>query len=123
LAAGLVSAVWGFILFFTTKAPNKPWRISLWVAAIVALLQGVFGVLLLLMGQQPGAGDSLYYLHFVYGGIVVLALPVAVTYATSGKNPRRDVLIYSLAALVIFAAGFRGWMTGPPVGLWPNYFP
>ena len=123
LTAGLVSAVWGFILFFTTKAPNRPWNIALIVTSILALLQGIFGVILLLMGQQPGAGDPLYYLHFVYGGIVVLAVPVAVTYATSGKNPRRDILIFSLAALIVFAAGFRGWMTGPPVGAWPNFFP
>jgi hypothetical protein len=26
---------------------------------------------------------------------------------------RRDVLVFSLAALVLFAAGFRAWMTGP----------
>jgi hypothetical protein len=71
----------------------------------------------LLLGQKPGTGQGLYYLHYVYGALVVLALPVALTYATDGKKPRRDVLIFSLAAIVIFAAGFRAWMTGPPT--WP----
>lgn len=115
LASGLVAAVWGFILFFMKKTETiyRPWRISLIVAAVDGLLQGVFGVTLLLLGQKPGTGTGLYYLHYVYGAIVVLALPVAVTYATGGKKPRRDVLIYSLAALVIFLAGFRAWMTGP----------
>jgi len=35
------------------------------------------------------------------------------SYATGGKKPRRDVLVYSIAALILFAAGFRAWMTGP----------
>lgn len=115
LAAGLVAGIWGLILFFMKKTSTiyRPWRISLIVAAVLGLLQGLFGVTLVLLGQKPGTGTDLYYLHYVYGGIVALALPVALTYATGGKKPRRDVLIYSLAALVLFAAGFRAWMTGP----------
>jgi len=115
LAAGLVAGVWGLILFFMKKTDTiyRPWRISLIVAAILGLLQGIFGVTLVLLGQKPGTGTDLYYLHYVYGGIVALAIPVALTYTTGGKKPRRDVLIYSLAALVLFAAGFRAWMTGP----------
>ena len=115
LAASLVAGIWGLILFFMkrTRTIYRPWRITLIVTAILALLQGLFGVTLVLLGQKPGTGTGLYYLHYVYGGIVALAIPVAMTYATSGKNPRRDVLIFSIAALVLFAAGFRAWMTGP----------
>jgi hypothetical protein len=115
LTSGLVAAVWGFGLYFMHKTETiyRPWRILLIAAAADGLLQGVLGVILLLLGQKPGTGTGLYYLHFVYGALVALALPVGLTYATGGKKPRRDVLIYSLAALVIFAAGFRAWMTGP----------
>ena len=115
LAASLVAGIWGLALFFMkrTETIYRPWRITILVAAILALLQGLFGVILVLLGQKPGTGTGLYYLHYVYGGIVALAIPVAVTYATSGKKPRRDVLIFSIAALVLFAAGFRAWMTGP----------
>ena len=115
LAASLVAGIWGLILFFMkrTRTIYRPWRITLIVTAILALLQGLLGVTLVLLGQKPGTGTGLYYLHYVYGGIVALAIPVALTYATSGKNPRRDVLIFSIAALVLFAAGFRAWMTGP----------
>jgi heme A synthase len=115
LAASLVAGIWGLVLFFMKKTTTiyRPWRITLIFTAIVALLQGVFGILLVLLGQKPGTGTDLYYLHYVYGGIVALAIPVALTYATSGKNVRRDVLVFSLAALVLFAAGFRAWMTGP----------
>lgn len=115
LAASLVAGIWGLILFFMkrTRTIYRPWRITLIVTAALALLQGLFGVTLVLLGQKPGTGTGLYYLHYVYGGIVALAIPVALTYATGGKNPRRDVLIFSIAALVLFAAGFRAWMTGP----------
>ncbi|HEX6555987.1 MAG TPA: hypothetical protein VF026_24730 [Ktedonobacteraceae bacterium] len=115
LAASLVAGIWGLVLFFMKRTTTiyRPWRILLIFTAVVALLQGVFGILLVLLGLRPGSGSDLYYLHYVYGGIVALAIPVALTYATSGKNVRRDVLIFSIAALVLFAAGFRAWMTGP----------
>ncbi len=98
------------------NARVKPWRRALTITVILALLQGVFGIIMVLMGKKPGApGDNLYYLHFVYGGIVALVIPIATTYATGGKNPRRDLLIYSLAALILTAAAVRAWMTGPDV--------
>lgn len=115
LASGTITGVWGLILFFRkTQTIIRPWRISLIVTAIVGLLQALLGIILVLMGQKPGpAGDSLYYLHYVYGGIVALAIPVAVTYATGGKQPRRDLLIFSIVSLVLVAAAVRALMTGP----------
>ena len=114
LALGLITGIWGLVLYFMKKTTiNRPWRIALIITAADGLLQGIFGVTLLLLGQRPGTGTDLYYLHYVYGGIVALVIPVALTYATGGKKPRRDVLIYSIAALILFAAAFRAWMTGP----------
>ncbi len=147
MAAGIVTAVWGFVLYFrerrmarvnkqteatTSEKPdgvtvseksentavelprrtlNRSWRISLIATAILAALQALLGITLLLLGQRP-PGGSLYYLHYVYGAIVALAIPAAVSYATSGKNLRRDILIYSIAALILVAAGARALMTG-----------
>jgi len=114
LALGLITGIWGLVLYFMKKTTiNGPWRIALIITAADGVLQGIFGVTLLLLGQRPGTGTDLYYLHYVYGGIVALVIPVALTYATGGKKPRRDILIFSIAALILFAAGFRAWMTGP----------
>ncbi len=114
LATGAISAIWGFILFFMKRPMNKPWRIALIVTGIVTAIQALLGITLVLLGQKPGpAGDSLFYLHYVYGAIVVLAIPVAITYATGGKEKRRDVLIFSIAALILVAAAVRALMTGP----------
>jgi|ERR1700687_3585626 heme A synthase len=113
LASGAVTGVWGLILFFMKKPINRPWRISLTATAVIAALQAVLGITLVLLGQKPGTGTGLYYLHYVYGAIVVLAIPIAITYATGGKNQRRDLLIFSIAALILVAAAIRALMTGP----------
>jgi len=149
LAAGLITGVWGLVLFFRERRSasagtgdgsdvasspgedarsgggenrdravdlprrtlNRPWRISLIITAILGALQAVLGVTLVLLGQRA-PGGNLYYLHYVYGAIVALAIPVAISYATGNKNPRRDILIYSIAALILAAAGARATMTG-----------
>jgi heme A synthase len=112
LASGTIAGIWGLILFFMKKPINRPWRISLIVTAVVGALQALLGIILVLLGQTPGTGTGLYYLHYVYGAIVVLAIPIAITYATGGKNERRDILIYSIAALVLVAAALRALTTG-----------
>lgn len=114
LATSVITGIWGLILYFRKKEViNQPWKIALIVTAIIGLLQGLLGVLLVMLGQKPGGG-SLYYLHYVYGAIVLLAIPVAYTYAS--KNVRRTILILSLAALIIAAAGARAMMTGLGIG-------
>ena len=115
LIAATVVGVWGLVLYFTKKAMIKLWRYLLWLTAILGAIQGLLGLTLVAMGQKPGTGTSLYYLHYVYGGIVALAIPIALTYTTNGKNLRRDLLVFSIAALVLAAAGVRAWMTGPAV--------
>ena len=116
LTAATIVGVWGLVLYFTKRAMVKLWRYLLWLTAILGALQGVLGLTMVAMGQKPGTGTGLYYLHYVYGGIVALAIPiVAMTYTTGGKNLRRDLLILSIAALVLAAAGVRAWMTGPAV--------
>lgn len=110
-ASSLLAGVWGLILYFRKKTERitRPWKTALIAAAIFGLLQALFGILLVLQGQRP-PGGSLYYLHYVYGAIVALAIPVAYTYI--GKDVRRAILILSLAAIVIALAAVRGTMTG-----------
>ena len=112
LASSTISGIWGLVLFFTKKTFNRPWRTTLIITAIIAALQALLGIILVLLGQRPGTGTGLYYLHYVYGAIVVLAIPVAVTYATGTKNQRRDILIFSIASLILVAAALRALTTG-----------
>ncbi len=112
LASGTISGIWGLVLFFMKKTFNRPWRTTLIITAVVAALQALLGIILVLLGQRPGTGTGLYYLHYVYGAIVVLAIPVAITYATGRKNQRRDILIFSIASLILVAAALRALTTG-----------
>jgi heme A synthase len=114
LATSVITGIWGLILYFRKREViDQAWKIALIVTALDGLLQGLLGVILVMLGQRPGGG-SLYYLHYVYGAIVLLSIPVAYTYAS--KNVRRTILILSLAALIIAAAGARAMMTGLGIG-------
>ncbi|WP_052891018.1 hypothetical protein [Thermogemmatispora carboxidivorans] len=115
VATGAITTIWGFVLFFTkrTETLNPAWRIALIVTGCVGALQGLLGIIMVIMGLRPGTGTGLYWLHYVYGAIVVFILPVALTYSSSGKNVRRDVLIFSIATLILVAAAIRAMMTGP----------
>jgi len=106
IAAGAVCAIWGFGLWLLHRGMNSAFRVALMVTGALGFAQGVLGGILLLNGDRPP--DQL---HYVYGAIVILALPVAVSYST-GKNVRRDLLWFSIAALIIMAAALRAWMTG-----------
>jgi hypothetical protein len=115
LGTSLITGIWGLVLYFQKKEIiDRAWKIALIVTAADGLLQGLLGILLVLMGLKPGTGTGLYYLHYVYGAIVLLAIPVAITY--SSKKGRTNILIFSIAALIIAAAGARALMTGLGLG-------
>jgi heme A synthase len=114
LAVSTITGIWGLVLYFQRKNfIPQPWKIALIVTAIVGLLQALLGGTLVLMGQRAPGGNN-YWLHYVYGAIVALAIPVAYTYTS--KRIRTTILILSLAALIIAAAGARGMMTGLGIG-------
>jgi heme A synthase len=122
-ATGAPAKAFSVAQFLDAERIREYFRYALLVTAGLGALQAVFGGLLLLMGQRPA--DAL---HYVYGGIVLLAIPVA--YAYSGEAPagspsgtanvlrdqnghlRREVIIYTIAALAVAAAAIRAWMTG-----------
>lgn len=110
-----IAGFWGLILYFGKRAMIKPWRISLIVAMVFGMLQAVFGIYMVARGLKPGGGVGNYYLHYMYGGLVALGIPLTwISFtSSSGENKRYDLLVYSIAALVIVALGVRAWMTGP----------
>lgn len=114
LLSSLVAGIWGLILYFQKSENLKSWRIALLVAFGFGVLQGLFGLIMVAVGLKPGGGVKLYYLHYVYGGIVALGIPLVwLSFTTNGKDKRRDLLIYSVAALIIAVVAVRAWMTGP----------
>lgn len=115
LVAGTVCTLWclGLLIFRRQAKRISPiFRSALTVTGGMALIQAAIGGLLFLLGGRPS--DQL---HYVYGGLVLLAVPVAFVYA-SGKSERvrRDLIYLLIAAIVVAAAAVRAAMTGFPPG-------
>jgi hypothetical protein len=86
------------------------YRSALKVTAYLSLIQVVIGGLIFFFLPDDRPNDQL---HYVYGLLVLLAIPLALTYL-SGKpeHIRRDWLFLIGAALVVAAAAVRAAMTG-----------
>lgn len=86
-------------------------RIFRWLlvaTAALGALQAIVGGLIFLTGARPGEP-----LHYVYGAIVLLAIPLAYAYSDQ-KRVRRDLIIMIIAAVAIIGAAVRALMTGAP---------
>jgi hypothetical protein len=117
LTVGGVTLLCGLLLLYLSRAQARDGtaRLAGWMrvfrrllvaTAATGVLQAVFGALLLLLGQHPR--DNL---HFVYGLIVLGAVPVAYVYSDQ-KQVRRDIIIMVIAAAAVIGAAIRGMMTG-----------
>ena len=113
LLAATTSGILGLVLYFTQRPVLQLWRVMLIVTLVLGLLQAAFGLTMVALGAKPGGGQDLYYLHYVYGAIVALGIPMVwLSFTTNGKDTRKDMLFYSIAMLVMAAAAVRAWMTG-----------
>jgi len=117
LAAGGVTLICGIVLLVLVRgrgsdqgggAALRVFRVLLSVTAALGLLQAIIGGLMYLQGARPGDG-----LHYVYGGIVLLAIPVAYVYSDQ-HQVRRDIIIMVIAAVAVIGAAVRAFMTGQP---------
>lgn len=126
LALGAVTLICGIYLFVRTRSAGasagggaggnvqlvKPMRLFRWLliaTAAIGVLQALFGAILY-VGGAPHPAESL---HYVYGLIVLGAIPVAYVYSDQ-KQVRRDIIIMSIAAVAIIGAAFRAFATGAP---------
>jgi hypothetical protein len=118
LAAAGLALITAISLFFMTRNPaadletgaiatfRRIFSILLIVTAGLGVLQALFGGLLFLSGERPEEG-----LHFVYGLIVLGAIPVAYVYSDQ-KQVRRDIIIMGIAAILVIGAAIRALATG-----------
>lgn len=91
----------------TLNIVRRVFRVLLAVTAGLGVLQAIIGGLLVTQGCNPR--DPL---HYVYGIIVLGAIPVAYVYSDQ-KKVRRDIIIMTIAAIAIIGAAFRALATGP----------
>ena len=107
LIFSVVLAVWGTYLYFRRAALNGGFRSAFLLMAGLTAVQGLFGVVLLVIGKRPAD----WPLHIVYGIFAVLFLPGVYLYAQGGTK-RREAVFLAGAAWVVAVAYFRGIATG-----------
>lgn len=90
------------------QAPSGSYRATLVLTEGLFILQGLVGIAIYFAGSRPH--DPL---HWLYGPLLVIALPIAASYL-SGRDSRREAMVYGLAALFMFGLAIRAYMTGHP---------
>jgi hypothetical protein len=92
----------------TIDRVRQLFRYALAVVAGFGVLQAILGGALFLFFHCR-AGEQL---HYVYGLIVLLAIPVAYAYSDQ-RQVRRDIIIMTIAVVAILGAALRAFSTGP----------
>ena len=88
------------------QVPSGSFRATLVLTEVLFIVQGLVGIAMFLAGARPH--DRL---HWLYGPLLVIVLPIAASYL-SGRENRREPLVYGLAALFMFGLAVRAYMTG-----------
>ena len=103
-----VLALWGLFLFIRGQAPSGSYLAALIIGVGLAAVQGLSGILLVSTGHHPK--DAL---HWLYGFVVVLTLPVIYGAWAQKANDRRASLYYALGCiLIVVIAVVRSQGTG-----------
>ena len=100
IAINLVAGIWGLLVWRQKLPANKYYAQVLAASQTVIIGQAVLG--LLLLSQNLRVAQQL---HYVYG-----LLPVAMiifAYSARGKENGRNILIFSIAALLSMGLGAR----------------
>jgi len=106
LAITVIIGIWGLVMYFRHLPPSGSFRSTLVLTEGLFIVQGLIGVGLFLGGRRPH--DPL---HWLYGVLLVLLLPIAATY-TTGRGPRREALVYGIAGLFMAGLAIRALTTG-----------
>jgi len=99
-----VVGVWGLILGARGLGPSPAFVGALVVAEIAAIVQGLFG-LVLLFNKSPTQS-----LHILYGFALALALPLGAT-VVRGRERRTASFTFGLIALFAAGLAIRGITT------------
>lgn len=109
IAINLIAAVWGFIVWKQWLPANKVYAQVLAASQTVIVGQAVIG--LLLLSQNLRAAQQL---HYVYG--LLPAAMVIFAYSARGRNQQRNILIFSIAALLAAGLSARAFLVSGILG-------
>ena len=101
----VIIGVWGLVMYFRSASPNASFRSTLVLTEALFVLQGLIGIGLFLGGSRPK--DPL---HWLYGILLVITLPIAATYPAA-REEKRQSLVYGVVGLFMAGLCIRAWMT------------
>ncbi len=107
----LICMVWGFGLAVRRHPNSASYRGALRLAELLILVEVIIGALTFLSGKRPP--DSL---HFVYGIVILLAIPAGEAFGGQWWNGRREPLVTAIGCLLASALAVRAAMTGGLIG-------
>ena len=102
-----IIGLWGAYQFLRYRGVSGGFRSLFLLTAGLTALQGLAGLGIYLLGQQPRRG----ILHVVYGIFAVVFLPGVFTYASRGGR-EREAAFLGAAGWIVLVAYLRGWATG-----------
>ena len=102
----IIMAVWGLWRFFRGQGLSGGYFGAVVVAEILLAVQGIFGLILWFGGGtfRPS------YVHWIYGIVLVMGAPVVYAY-TKGRQDRPEMLLYSVAFIIMIALTLRAMVT------------
>ena len=102
-------AIWGLWRFFRGQGLSGGYFGAVIIAEILLAIQGIIGMALWfgLGDYQPG------YVHWIYGIVLVLGAPIVYVY-TKGRQERPEMLLYSVAYVIMIALVLRAIVTAVP---------
>lgn len=103
-----IMGVWAAWNYFRRQGVSPSYWGALIVGELLMLVQGVIGILLVLIGARPGD-----FLHFLYGVLVALCWPAVYIY-TNARAGRNEAGVYAFVSFFIFGLALRAQMTGSP---------
>jgi len=106
LLVTVIVGIWGLVMYFRKMPSSGGFRSTLVLTEGLFIVQGLVGTLIFAAGRRPH--DTL---HWLYGILLVIVLPIAATYA-SGRDARRESLVYGIAGLFMAGLTIRALTTG-----------
>ena len=95
----LIMGIWGIVNAVRRVPPDGNFNGALALAVGLFVIEGILGVVLVLLGLRPAR-----IVHVLYGVTIVLTIPAIFAF-TRGRNTSRESLLYGIA--MIFIAGLN----------------
>ena len=102
----LIMAGWGFFNFARHRPPDGNFYGALAVAVGLYVVEGLVGIILLMMGRSAGRD-----LHWLYGATMALTIPAIFAF-TRGRNSNIESFLYGTGMLFIWGLAERAVETG-----------